>query len=123
VRIALVVGLGGGVGSLARHGVSIIIHRLGWPSVPYATATVNLLGCIAVGALAGAISAGSIRLTQTGRAFVFVGLLGGFTTFSSLSLDTLALVRSGSIGTALVNAGGQLVVGLAGGLAAYWFAA
>jgi CrcB protein len=103
--------------------VSIIIHRLGWPSVPYATATVNLLGCITVGALAGAISAGSIRLTQTGRAFVFVGLLGGFTTFSSLSLDTLTLVRGGAIGTALVNAGGQLVVGLAGGLAAYWFAA
>ena len=83
---------------------------------------VNLLGCVAIGALAGALSAGSIRLTQTGRAFVFVGLLGGFTTFSSLGLDTLTLVRGGSIGTALVNAGGQLVVGLAGALAAYWFA-
>jgi CrcB protein len=122
VRIALVVGLGGGAGSLARHGVSVIIHRLGWQPVPYATAMVNLLGCVAIGALAGALSAGSIRLTQTGRAFVFVGLLGGFTTFSSLGLDTLTLVRGGSIGTALVNAGGQLVVGLAGALAAYWFA-
>jgi CrcB protein len=122
VRIALVVGLGGGAGSLARHGMNVIIHRLGWQPVPYATAMVNLLGCVAVGGLAGALSGGSIRLTQTGRAFVFVGLFGGFTTFSSLSLDTLTLVRGGSISTALVNAGGQLVVGLGGAFAAYWFA-
>ena len=89
--------LGGAVGSLARHGVN---SRGRAPAsvrpVPYATAAVNLLGSAAIGVLAGLLASGRLTMAPTMRAFVFVGILGGFTTFSSFMLDTLTLTHAGS---------------------------
>ena len=74
------------------------------PNVPYATMTVNLTGCLVIGALAGLIASQRLTMTPELRAFVFVGLLGGFTTFSSFGLDTFTLAQGGRAGTAAVNA-------------------
>ena len=103
--------LGGAFGSAARHGVNLMTARaLGTPT-PYATATVNLIGSFAIGVLAGALAAERVRLTPTERTLLFTGILGGFTTFSSLVLDTMVLWQAGSLAKAIANLIGQLVIG------------
>lgn len=116
----LAVGLGGALGSIARHGMNVAVGRVFGQPVPYATAAVNVIGCVVIGILAGSIAAGNLRLTDTWRVFVFVGILGGFTTFSSFGLDTLILVRSGATGLAIANVVGQVALGLGGLFAGYW---
>jgi CrcB protein len=116
----LVVGLGGAVGSMVRHGANIIVARtLGQPSY-YSTLGVNLIGCGLIGVLAGEVASGRITMSPTLRLFVFVGLLGGFTTFSSFGLDTFMLAREGRYGAAVGNVAIQVMMGLgavAGGFA------
>ena len=116
----LAAGIGGAIGSIARHGVNIAANRMLGGSVPYATALVNIGGCLAIGLLAGLITAGSLRLSEATRAFVFVGILGGFTTFSSLGLDTMTLVRGGATGAALANVAVQVGIGLPSVFVGYW---
>ena len=117
------VALGGALGSLARHGVnSAVAQMLGRP-VPYATAAVNLLGSAVIGMLAGLLASGRLTMAPTMRAFVFVGLLGGFTTFSSLMLDSLTLTHSGEGGVAMWNLVGQTAIGLIVVYAGYQLAA
>ena len=115
------VALGGAVGSLARHGVNIAFATFGRP-VPYATAAVNLIGSAAIGLLAGLLASGRISMAPTMRAFVFVGVLGGFTTFSSLMLDTLTLTQSGEGMLAMSNVIGQALLGLAAVCGGYYLA-
>jgi CrcB protein len=110
--------LGGTLGTLARHAVNVAVARSMKPA-PYATAIVNILGSAIIGAVAGNISSGRLLMPAPLRAFVFVGLLSGFTTFSSLMLDTLALAEGGSAGAAFANVAGQTVLGLAVTFAAY----
>jgi CrcB protein len=114
------IGIGGALGSITRHGVNVAVNRLLGGSVPYATALVNIAGCLVIGLLAGLIAAGSLRLTDTTRAFVFVGILGGFTTFSSFGLDTLTLMRGGAVGAALANVALQVGLGLPSVFVGYW---
>ena len=116
------IALGGAMGSLARHGVNIAVAHVVGRSVPYATAVVNLLGSAAVGVLAGLIASGRLTMAPTMRVFVFVGLLGGFTTFSSLMLDTLTLTHAGQGTLAMSNVLGQTAIGLAAVYAGYYLA-
>ena len=103
--------LGGAVGSAARHGMNLMTARTLGTSTPYATAAVNLIGSFAIGVLAGALATERLSLTPTERTLLFTGILGGFTTFSSLMLDTLVLWHAGSIAKAVANLIGQLVIG------------
>ena len=119
---AVAVAVGGALGSLARHGVNIgVSHIFGRP-VPYATAAVNLLGSAAIGVLAGLIASGRLTMAPTMRVFVFVGILGGFTTFSSFMLDTLTLAQSGQASLAMSNVVAQTVVGFIAAYAGYYLA-
>ena len=113
----LLVGAGGALGSMARHGVGLAIARLS-PArvVPYATMTVNISGCFVIGLLAGLVAGQRLPMAPALRAFLFVGVLGGFTTFSSLGLDTFMLAQAGREGAAAANVALQL----AGGLACVW---
>lgn len=104
--------LGGAVGSLARHGVNIAFAHIFVRPVPYATAAVNLTGSAMIGLLAGLIASGRLSMTPTMRTFVFVGLLGGFTTFSSFMLDSLTLAHAGERTIAMSNIAGQMIVGV-----------
>src|SRR4051812_11729477 len=110
---------GGALGSLARHLVNAAITRAFGQSVPWAVATVNITGCAIIGVLAGALAAQRVQLSVPARAFVFVGVLGGYTTFSSFGLDTLTLVREGQALSAFLNVTGQVVVGIAAVFAGY----
>ena len=105
--------LGGALGSVALHGVTIATARLlGAPS-PWATAAVNMIGSMVIGVLAGALAANRLSMSRPAQAFVFVGILGGFTTFSSFMLDSLTLTQTGEPASAAVNLIGQVSAGLA----------
>ena len=83
---------------------------------PAATLIVNLLGCCVIGALAGLIASGQLAMRTQWRELLFVGMLGGFTTFSTFGLDTITLLRSGDVTQAFSN----VVVQVVGGLAAVY---
>jgi CrcB protein len=107
------VAVGGALGSSARHLVNLLVSQRLGAATPYATFLVNVSGCLVIGALAGAIAGERLHMTPLVRTFVFVGLLGGFTTFSSFGLDTVTLLRNGQHAAAFWNATGQLSLGLA----------
>jgi CrcB protein len=113
----LAVAVGGALGCVARHGVNHLVSTQ-WPGVrfPAATAAVNLVGCFVIGLLAGLLAADRIAFRFYWREFVFVGLLGGFTTFSTFGLDTFVLMRAQSLPAALANVALQTL----GGLLAVW---
>ncbi len=115
----LLVGIGGAVGSMARHGVNVLVNRTLGSTLPHATAIVNILGCAIIGLLAGLVATQQMILSPDRRALIFVGVMGGFTTFSSLGLDTLTLVQEGRMGQAFGNIALQIGVGLAAVFAGY----
>lgn len=111
----IAVALGGAIGSVARHGVNRLVHQA-WPLLrfPVATVVVNVAGCCVIGLLAGLVATGRLPMRTTWREFVFVGILGGFTTFSTFGLDTITLVRAGDGSQALMNVVLQVVCGVGG---------
>jgi CrcB protein len=111
--IWLAVAFGGALGSMARHGVNLFFAHTLERAVPYATATVNLIGSAVIGLLAALIATGRLHLSTQARTFVFVGILGGFTTFSSFMLDTLTLSHGSDRGLAIANVAVQTLFGLA----------
>jgi CrcB protein len=109
----VMVGIGGAIGSMLRHGVNVAMTRVApHVALPYATFTVNIIGCFVIGLLSGLIASARLAMSPEMRAFVFVGVLGGFTTFSSFGLDTLILLQTGLRATAIWNVAGQVGLGL-----------
>jgi len=109
---ALWVGAGGFAGSVLRYAVSGLVHRLlPFATFPFGTLAVNAMGCLVIGVLGG-ISEGRQAIGHDLRLFLFLGLLGGFTTFSSFGYETLALLRDGENLRAAANVALQLAAGL-----------
>ncbi|HKB10023.1 MAG TPA: CrcB family protein [Vicinamibacterales bacterium] len=109
----LAVAGGGALGSMARHAVNLLFAHVLERAVPYATAAVNLLGSATIGLLAALIATGRVHMSVELRTFVFVGILGGFTTFSSFMLDTFTLGHGGEHALAFWNVALQTGLGLA----------
>lgn len=109
--IWIAVAIGGAVGSAARHGVNVLFAHVLERAVPYATAAVNIVGCAVIGALAGLIATGRLHLSTELRTFIFVGILGGFTTFSSYMLDSFTLAHGGEHALAISNILVQTAIG------------
>ena len=122
MRTFVVVGVGGALGTMARHAVNVVVSRLVTHAVPVATGLANLAGCLAIGVLTGLIVGGHVRMSAPVRSFVFVGILGGFTTFSTFGLDTFTLLREGQPLVALTNVAIQVGGGLLALGAGYWLA-
>jgi CrcB protein len=113
--IWLAVAAGGALGATARHALGLYAtQRFAATAFPTGIFIINVLGSFAIGVLAGAMASNRLSLTQPVRAFLIVGFLGGFTTFSSFSLDTLALARDGHPGQAMLNVAGQVGLSLLG---------
>ena len=111
------IAVGGAFGAVARHAVNHLVHsQLLSHRFPFGIVIVNLGGCFIIGLLAGLLAAERLTLTSHWREFVFVGLLGGFTTFSTFGLDTFVLARSQAMGLAALNIAVQLI----GGVLAVW---
>jgi fluoride exporter len=110
----LQVALGGAIGSALRFGLGLALLRLAPPGFPVAILTVNVLGSFLMGLC-------FVWMAERGlsgwQPFVMTGILGGFTTFSAFSLETVSLIEKGQVGAAVLYVG--LSVGLSvGGLAA-----
>ena len=97
------VAIGGALGSLARY--SLTRMTLGWSTnFPWGTVLINSLGAFVIGFFGTfTLASGRFAVSENIRLFVMVGLCGGFTTFSSFSLQTFDLLRSGAWGKALAN--------------------
>ncbi|HYW70333.1 MAG TPA: fluoride efflux transporter CrcB [Pyrinomonadaceae bacterium] len=103
-------GLGGFVGSVLRYSVSGLVQDLSHSiAFPYGTLAVNLIGCLTIGLLSQLAETRGIFTAET-RTLVFVGVLGGFTTFSAFGNETVNLWRQGENGLALMNIGAHLVL-------------
>lgn len=115
---ALLVGAGGFLGAAARYLLGGLVHRHYGGTFPLGTWLVNVLGCLAIGVLA-ALVLDRPALGPHLRLFVMVGVLGGFTTFSSFSYETLELWRQGALRAAALNVGGTLAATLCATLAGW----
>ena len=105
----LAVAVGGALGAVVRYGVTALMHRLVPGPFPIGTATVNILGGLAVGFVAGLLAAREVGAPHAAHLFLVVGVCGGFTTFSAFSLETVRLMQSGSGATAIVSVIAQVV--------------
>ncbi|WP_038049696.1 fluoride efflux transporter CrcB [Thermus caliditerrae] len=106
----LLVALGGALGSALRYGLGAWVQALAGPSFPYSTLLINALGSFLIGVVIRLSLEGA--LSGEGRLFLAVGVLGGFTTFSTFSYETLALLQDGEVGRALVYVLASVVLGL-----------
>ncbi|MCG6961960.1 MAG: fluoride efflux transporter CrcB [Acidobacteria bacterium] len=107
------VALGGAVGAVARYALS------GWVSAatrsspfPYGTLSVNVAGAALLGLVMGATTAGRLMISPSWRAFLTIGLLGAFTTFSTFGYETVQAARLGDFRVAFANLAVSLVLGL-----------
>src|SRR5512145_1230275 len=106
------VALGGALGSISRYLLGTWTQAISKSiDFPYGTLTVNLIGCFLIGFLSQLAEARG-AFTSESRAFIFIGILGGFTTFSSFGNDTINLLRAGGTFNALANIGANVIVGL-----------
>ena len=106
--------LGGAIGAAGRHAASLLTQASVGDSFPFGTLLVNVLGSLAIGFLFFLTeTGGNYDLGENNRAFLITGILGGFTTFSAFSLQTLQLLESGQTGRALANVALSLFLCLA----------
>ena len=107
---SLVVALGGALGSFGRYAVAGALAPIS-QGVPWGTVIINILGSFVIGFFGTlTLSHGRFPVPESLRLFVLVGLCGGFTTFSSFSLQTLDLLRAGAVNRALVNVGASVIL-------------
>jgi CrcB protein len=109
----LLVFIGGGVGSMLRHGVNVICARLFGTGFPFGTFTVNITGSIVMGLLAGYFAFKG-EATQAWRLFFMTGILGGYTTFSAFSLDSALLFERGQLGLTALYIVASVVLSIGG---------
>lgn len=111
MRIFMLIGLGSFIGGVGRYYLTILLQNRFITSIPYGTLAVNVIGCFLIGMIYGL----SERVTLNGewQLFLTTGILGGFTTFSSFSYETISLFRDQQYGYALLNIGISILLGLA----------
>jgi fluoride exporter len=111
----VMIGIAGMAGTLARYWLSTAIDDRFGPAYPYGTVTVNLVGCFLIGFLFYAFAEQFLGHPAIRNA-VFVGFLGGFTTFSSFGIQTFTLFESGQV----LMAGANILISNVGGLVCVW---
>ncbi len=118
----LLVGLGGFVGSSGRFILSNLVYRfVPLSTFPLATLVVNVVGCLVIGYLGGLMEVRQ-ALGPALRLFLVIGILGGFTTFSSFAYETLHLTHAAEVAKALLNIAAQIVLGLTAAWLGYLYA-
>ena len=110
------VGVGGFFGSIGRYLLAGAVYQI-FPNLnfPTGTAVVNILGCFLIGLITGLAEVRNL-LGPEMRIFILIGLLGGFTTFSTFGFETFALLRDGAFAAALAN----VLIQVLAGLSAVW---
>ncbi len=90
--------IGGGLGAIMRYAISVLFSEWTGGIFPYGTLFINLTGALLIGILAGVAEA--VSVSPEARAFLQIGVLGGYTTFSSFGLETINLWRAGEMRSA-----------------------
>jgi len=107
----LAVAVGGAIGSLARFWLTGLMTMLTGPQFPWGTLLINVLGSFVIGLVAGlTLTPARVMMHPDLRIFLMTGICGGFTTFSSFSLQTLELLQAGEVAPALGYILGSLVL-------------
>lgn len=107
------IALGGGLGAVLRFVVTSSVDRWTGSDFPFGTLAVNLIGCLSIGLLAAALT-GAEGIREEWRLLLLVGLLGGFTTFSTFAYESVVLWNYGQWGRALLNLTTSNALGLLG---------
>jgi len=105
----LAIAIGGAFGSVLRYGTSTWVYALVGRGFPYGTLVVNVLGSLAMGVLS-VLLVERLGASAVVRAGVLIGVLGGFTTFSSFSIETLNLIEQGALAKAAGNMAASLIL-------------
>ena len=109
----LLVFFGGGMGASLRHAINMASMRAFGTNFPYGTFIINITGSLVMGLVAGYLAFRG-EASQPWRLFVMTGILGGYTTFSAFSLDTVLLYERGEIGLAVFYVLGSVLLAIAG---------
>jgi CrcB protein len=115
IKNILLVGLGGGIGSILRYAAAILINT---KKFPYATLSVNIIGSFMIG-LVLAFSMRDQNFANNWKLFLATGMCGGFTTFSAFSIENMQLLQSGKTGMAFLYIALSVVLGIAATFAGY----
>ena len=110
MKILLAIGTGSFIGGIFRYLLSQFIQARFLSAFPYGTLFVNIIGCFLIGLVFGLADRGN--LTQEWRLILATGFIGGFTTFSAFSNETVSMLRDGQLGYALVYIIASVVLGL-----------
>jgi len=116
IKNLLLVGLGGGIGSMLRYAGSLLISTR---IFPYATLTVNIIGSFIIG-IVFALSIKEEIITGNWKLFLATGICGGFTTFSAFSLENMGLLQSGKYGMAFTYIALSILLGIGAAFAGYF---
>lgn len=117
--ILLAVALGGALGSLLRFFVAGAVQSASWSGFPWGIFVVNITGGFAMGAIV-ELSALKLSLSPELRAFLTVGILGGYTTFSTFSLDSVLLIQRGAYASAAAYVVGSAALSILALFAGLW---
>jgi CrcB protein len=101
--------IGGGLGACARYWLSGFVFRWVEPNFPYGVLIVNILGCLVIGFLMTGFEE-RFMINPSLRIFLTIGILGGFTTFSSFSYETISLIKDGEFFYASANIGASVIL-------------
>ncbi len=113
--------LGGGIGTILRYELAGLVQGRTGATFPWGTLAVNVAGCFVMG-VAATLADERALLGSPARLFLAVGILGGFTTFSTFGLETWRLLEGGDLARALANAAGSVAAGMLALVAGVWLA-
>lgn len=116
VRTLAAVFFGGGIGSTLRYLLTFAITQRAGPGLPWATFVINITGSFAIGIISELYVTRTFGMTAEVRTFFAVGVLGGYTTFSSFALEAFNLAREGAVAIAIGYALASVLLGVAAAL-------
>ncbi len=111
MKLILAIGAGSFIGGICRYLMSLFIQQKIFSTFPFGTMSVNILGCFLIGLVFGLSDRGN--MSQEWRLFLATGVLGGFTTFSAFSNETVGMMRDGQFVYASVYVLSSIALGLA----------
>lgn len=111
MKILLMIGVGSFIGGICRYLIALLVQNKFLSTFPYGTFAVNVIGCFLIGVIYALSDRGNINMEW--RIFLATGILGGFTTFSSFSNDTISMMRDGQYWHAFAYVAFSVILGLA----------
>jgi len=110
MKLILMIGVGGFIGTICRYLLSLLIQNKFLSTYPFGTLSVNIIGCFLIGIIYALSDRGHFSVEW--RLFLATGIMGGFTTFSTFSNETVSMLRDAQYGNALLYVSGSVILGL-----------